>query len=94
MSAWPDATSIIVVWTKPSCMQCRMVKFRLQAAGVPFEERDLTAPENAKDLAHFTGIGYRSAPITEYGELAVPGFVASEIDQIVEAWRVAQEVAS
>ncbi len=47
----------IIVWTKPSCEQCRMVKFRLQAAGVPFEERDLTALENANYLAHFVGIG-------------------------------------
>jgi hypothetical protein len=40
-----------------------MVKFRLEAAGVLFEEKDITAPEHAKDLAHFVGIGYRSAPI-------------------------------
>ena len=84
----------IVVWTKPACVQCTAVKRRLTEAGVPFEERDLTAPENAKDLAHFVGIGYRSAPITEYGEIAVPGFVPSEIDRVVEAWRERQEVAS
>lgn len=85
---------IIIVWTKPSCQQCRMVRHRLEVAGVPFEERDLTAPENAKDLAHFMGLGYRSAPITEYGELAVPGFVPSEVDQVIAAWRVAQAVTS
>lgn len=84
----------IVVWTKPACVQCTAVKRRLTEAGVPFEERDLTAPENAKDLAHFVGIGYRSAPITEYGDIAVPGFVPSEIDRVVEAWRERQEVAS
>ncbi|MBN9176096.1 MAG: hypothetical protein J0I43_01820 [Microbacterium sp.] len=87
-------SAAIIVWTKPSCQQCRMVKYRLDVAGVPFEERDLTAPENTKDLAHFAGIGYRSAPITEYGDIAVPGFVPSEIDRIVEAWRVRQGVAS
>lgn len=80
----------IIVWTKPSCQQCRMVKYRLEVAGVPFEERDLTAPENAKDLAHFTGLGYRSAPITEFGEIAIPGFVPSEIDHVIETWRAAQ----
>jgi glutaredoxin-like protein NrdH len=71
-----------------------MVKFRLEAAGVPFEEKDITAPEHAKDLAHFIGIGYRSAPITEYGALAVPGFIPSEIDQIITAWRTAQKAAT
>lgn len=84
----------IIVWTKPSCVQCRMVKVDLDANDVPYEERVLTAPENAKDLAHFTGLGYRSAPITEYSDLAVPGFIPAELDQIIAAWRVAQEVAS
>lgn len=82
--------SAVIVWTKPNCQQCRMVKRRLTDAAVEFEERDITAPENAKDLAHFVGLGYRSAPITEFGDLAIPGFVPAEIDAIGEAWRAAQ----
>lgn len=82
--------SAVVVWTKPSCVQCRLVKFRLDAAGVPFEEMDLTAPENTKDLEHFRGLGYSSAPITEYAGIAVPGFMPSEIDRVIEAWRAAE----
>ncbi|MBS0231760.1 MAG: hypothetical protein JSS52_11465 [Proteobacteria bacterium] len=77
----------VIVWTKPACQQCRMVKFRLEAAGVDFEERDLTAPESAKDLEHFRNLGYLSAPITEYRGSAVPGFMPSELDRIAEAWR-------
>lgn len=77
----------VIVWTKPSCQQCRMVKFRLDAAGVPFIEADITAPKHARDLAHFIGLGYTSAPITEYGGIAVPGFMPSEIDRVIEAWR-------
>lgn len=80
----------VTVWTKPACQQCRMVKFRLEAAGVPFVEQDLTAPANAKDLEHFRGLGYLSAPITEYRGSAVPGFMPSEIDQIIAAWRADQ----
>jgi glutaredoxin-like protein NrdH len=80
----------VVVWTKPSCQQCRMVKFRLQAADVPFVEQDLTAPANAKDLEHFRGLGYSSAPITEFEGIAVPGFMPSEIDRVIAAWRAAQ----
>jgi hypothetical protein len=64
-----------------------MVKFRLEAAGVAFVERDLTAPEHAKDLEYFRGIGYSSAPITEFAGIAVPGFTPSEIDRVIEAWR-------
>jgi glutaredoxin-like protein NrdH len=79
--------SDVIVWTKPACVQCRMVKFRLEAAGVPFTEQDLTAPSAAKDLEHFRGLGYTSAPITEYGGIAVPGFMPTEIDRVIAAWR-------
>lgn len=82
-----DVMSAVTVWTKPACQQCRMVKFKLEAADVDFEERDLTAPEHAKDLAHFQGLGFSSAPITEYKGLAFPGFMPSEIDRVIEAWR-------
>jgi glutaredoxin-like protein NrdH len=82
--------SAVIVWTKPACQQCRMVKFRLEAAGVEFEEHDITAPANAKQLAYFRSLGYLSAPITEFRELAVPGFIPSEIDQVIERWREAQ----
>ena len=81
--------SAVIVWSKPSCQQCRMVKFRLEAAGVEYEERDLTVPESAKDLEHSRGLGYYSAPITEFGEIAVPGFMPSEIDRVIAAWRAA-----
>jgi len=84
-----EDAAVVVVWTKPACQQCRMVKFRLEAAGVPYVEQDLTAAENARDLEHFRGLGYSSAPITEYGGIAVPGFMPSDIDRVVEAWRAA-----
>lgn len=79
---------VVTVWSKPGCQQCRMVKFRLEAAGVAFEERNLTASEHARDLEYFRGIGYTSVPITEYKALMVPGFTPSEIDQIIQSWRV------
>lgn len=79
--------SVVTVWTKPACQQCRMVKFRLEAAGVAYVEQDLTAPEHAKDLEHFRGLGFASAPITEYGSLAFPGFMPSELDRVIDAWR-------
>lgn len=77
----------ITVWTKPNCVQCTAVKRRLTDAGVPFTERDLTAPENASDLEYFQKLGYRSAPITEHGHAAVAGFVPADIDRIIAAWR-------
>jgi glutaredoxin-like protein NrdH len=78
----------VIVWTKPSCQQCRMVKFRLEVANVPYVEADITAPEHAADLEHFRALGYLSAPITEYRDIAVPGFMPSEIDRIIDATRI------
>ena len=81
------ADTRVIVWTKPSCQQCRMVKYRLEAAGVEYDELDITAPEHARDLTYFQGLGYSSAPITEYGGSVVPGFMPSEIDRIIALWR-------
>lgn len=78
---------IVTVWTKPGCTQCRFVKYRLDAADVPYRELDLSSPDHAKDLAHFAGIGYRQAPITEYGDIAFPGFMPSNVDRIIARWR-------
>lgn len=83
--------SRVVVWTKPNCVQCRLVKHRLTTAGVPFVEADLTAPEAAKDLEHFRGLGYTSAPITEFEGIAVPGFMPGEIDRVIGAWKAIVE---
>ena len=92
LSATPSGD--VTVWTKPGCVQCTAVKRRLAEAGVPFTERDLTAPEHAGDLEYFQKLGYRSAPITEHGDVAVPGFVPAEIDRIITAWRAGQATAN
>lgn len=83
----PAPSGDVTVWTKPSCVQCTAVKRRLAEAGVPFTERDLTAAENADQLEYFQKLGYRSAPITEHEQIAVPGFVPAEIDRVIAAWR-------
>lgn len=81
------STEKVTVWGRPGCQQCRMVKFRLAAADVPFVERDLTSSHHVKDLEYFKGLGYSSAPITEFQGIAVPGFMPSEIDRVIEAFR-------
>jgi len=81
--------SAVIVWSKPSCVQCTAVKRRLTEAGVPFEEYDLTAAENARHLDYFRGLGYSSAPITEFREILAAGFMPSEVDRVIAAWRAA-----
>ncbi|QDF16962.1 NrdH-like glutaredoxin [Microbacterium phage YellowPanda] len=50
-------------------------------------EQDLTAEENNKQLEYFKGLGYMSAPITEYKDSAIPGFIPSELDDMVASWK-------
>lgn len=86
--------STVIVWTKPACVQCRLVKHRLDTASVPYVEQDLTAPEASEDLEHFRRLGYTSAPITEYAGIAVPGFMPSEIDRVIASWRTDHPVTA
>lgn len=79
--------NVVTVWTKQRCVMCTAVKRRLTEAGVEFVEEDLTAEENADDLAHFKGIGYASAPITEYGDIVFPGYNPAEVDRVIAAYR-------
>ena len=51
-------------------------------------EIDLTSEEASKDLQYFKGLGYTSAPITEYGTHLVSGYVPPLIDDLIEAWQV------
>lgn len=78
---------VVTVWDKPNCVQCAAVERRLTAAGIPFETRDLTAEENAKHLSYFKGLGYQSAPITEYGDKLVPGNDVDGIIAIIDQYR-------
>lgn len=51
-------------------------------------EADLTAEERAKDLEYFKGLGYGSAPLTEFNNSIVPGFNVAELDKLIEAWKL------
>jgi glutaredoxin-like protein NrdH len=100
-------TDIIVVWTKPSCVQCDAVKRRLLTAFLgldapskaqvnefwhELEEQgfartmDLTHPDNAKDLDYFKGLGFASAPVTEYKGQIMAGYDPAKLDEMIGAW--------
>lgn len=79
----------VIVWSKPDCVQCKAVYRRLDEAEVPYKSKDLTAPEYSADLEYFKGLGYRTAPITEFNKTLVPGFVPVEIDKIIEEYHAA-----
>ncbi|MDA8128843.1 MAG: glutaredoxin family protein [Betaproteobacteria bacterium] len=56
----------VVVYTSPGCPDCAAVKRYLAEHGIPFEERDVTAPGVADEAKSRYGV--RVAPITVVGK--------------------------
>ena len=57
---------VVYIYTKPNCVQCRMVKKYLDNKNVPFIEINI---ENDEDVINFLkGQGISSAPAIFYGE--------------------------
>lgn len=56
----------VVVYSKPSCVQCEMTYRALERAGIPYRVVDLSQSEEA--LAYVTGeLGCASAPVVVVG---------------------------
>ena len=57
---------VVYIYTKPNCVQCRMVKKYLDNKNIPFLEINI---ENDEDVINFLkGQGISSAPAIFYGE--------------------------
>ncbi len=57
---------VVYIYTKPNCVQCRMVKKYLDNKNIPFIEINI---ENDEDVINFLkGQGISSAPAIFYGE--------------------------
>lgn len=60
---------VVYIYTKPNCVQCRMVKKYLNDKKIPFVEIDIENNENNEDIINFLkGQGISSAPAIFYGE--------------------------
>lgn len=60
---------VVYIYTKPNCVQCRMVKKYLNNKEIPFVEIDIENNENNEDIINFLkGQGISSAPAIFYGE--------------------------
>lgn len=80
-------TTTITVWTKPRCIQCTMVKRLFDRDDVPYDELDITAPENAAMLQSFQEQGLASAPITEYEGRLIAGFRDEELKDLIAKYK-------
>lgn len=79
--------TITVYTTGPGCPQCRCTCRRFEAAGVRFEEVDLTSDPNATARAHLIDdLGFTRAPVVVAGDTAGEcwsGFDPDRIDQLI-----------
>jgi glutaredoxin-like protein NrdH len=68
--------SKIIIYTTPTCPDCRMLKAWLERQGIEFEERDLSNPKIMQEAKARTGV--RVAPITLVGEKVFYGTFPSQ----------------
>jgi glutaredoxin len=68
--------SKIIIYTTPTCPDCRMLKAWLERQGIEFEERDLSNPKIMQEAKARTGV--RAAPITLVGEKVFYGTFPSQ----------------
>lgn len=82
----------ITVWDKGEqfCGQCKATKRDLDKAGVVYETRDITAPENAERLAAFKAAGVAQAPIVETPTNTWSGYSPDQIKGAAATAQAAQ----
>ena len=71
-----SSTDSVIIYTTPSCPDCRALKTWLKEQDIPFQERDLTAPSVREEAKARTGM--RVAPITIVGSQIFYGTFASQ----------------
>ena len=72
----------VVVWSKPSCVQCVSTKRQLDKHGIPYIERDLT--EHVEQATRFRDAGYATAPVVVTSRGTWAGFRPDLIKQLKE----------
>lgn len=72
----------IVVYTKPSCVQCNATYRALDSKGIQYEIVDLSQDEAA--LARMKELDYMQAPVVFAGEDHWSGFRPDKIAELAE----------
>jgi len=73
----------VIIYTTPTCPDCRMLKAWLERQGIEFEERDLSNPKIMQEAKARTGV--RVAPITLVGEKVFYGTFPSQKPSLTAA---------
>lgn len=78
--ASPTALTDVLVYSTPTCPDCKALKAWLDEHGVAFVECDLTDPNVVEEAKARTGV--RVAPITIAGEVVLYGTFATQRPQL------------
>ncbi len=73
----------VILYTTPTCPDCRALKAWLRAQGIPYEERDLTDPKGMEEAKKKYGV--RVAPITVVGKAFFYGPFAEQRPKLAQA---------
>lgn len=76
--------AVVTLYTSPICPPCRVLKGRLERAGVDFDVVDLAADENRELVASFKARGLVQTPIVIADDIEFAGFNPHEIQKVIE----------
>lgn len=81
----------VLVYSTPTCPDCRALKAWLAASRISFDERDLSDSAVVEEARARTGV--RVAPITIVGDAVLYGTFASQRPRLEELLRTRRMVA-
>ena len=86
----PLTTPEILIYSTPTCPDCRALKAWLASRGLPWTEKDMSDPAIMAEAKMRTGV--RVAPVTLVGNQIFHGTFASQKPRLVEALGLADTV--
>jgi mycoredoxin len=86
VSATPDVTSDIVMYARPGCPFCTMLRADLAAAGLEYQERDIWQDPEAAAAVRAAAGGNETVPTINVGDVWL---VNPSVEQITAALRTA-----
>ena len=74
----------VVVYTKPSCVQCDQTKRFLDKTNIPYTTVDITVDTEAFDK--LIEMGFKAAPVVITDSESWAGFNPSKLNKLAEEW--------
>ena len=72
----------ILLFTQPGCLSCELMRIYLEAREIPFEERDISIPENRRTMTET--YASTETPTLVIDEEVIPGFDPTLLDQLLD----------